>query len=102
MAIIILWQKEILLSKQKIEKEHPITLVEETKNYYLKHNKTLCNFNMYYVPPLSNIFQVKQIKNNMIYFQPFSIARIKIQDISILSNSISNATNTLLPKRRIS
>jgi hypothetical protein len=30
-----------------------------------------------------------------VYFQPFSIIRIKVQDISILSTSISNVTYTL-------
>jgi hypothetical protein len=45
---------------------------------------------VYYLPSLSNILQVGK-KNNMIYFQPFSIARIEVQNTSILSNFISNA-----------
>ncbi len=34
--------------------------------------------NVYYFPPLFNIFQVEKNKNNMIYFQPFSIGKIKV------------------------
>ncbi len=62
------------------------------------HNKASCNLNVYYFPPLSNILQVEQNKNNMVYFQPFSIAIIKVQDISIFSTFISNVTYTLLPQ----
>ncbi len=49
--------------------KNPIAFIEKTRNYYKKHNKTLCNLNVYYFPPLFNILQVEQ--NNMIYFQPF-------------------------------
>ncbi len=44
-----------LLYRQKTKKEYPIALVEKTKNYYVKHNKTLFNFTVYYFPPLSDI-----------------------------------------------
>jgi hypothetical protein len=71
--------KSIFYSKdKKTKREYLITLVEKTKNCYIKHNKTLCNINVYYLPLLSNIPQVEHDKNNMIYFQPFSIARIKV------------------------
>jgi hypothetical protein len=43
-------------SKEKKQKEYSIVIVEETKNHYIKHNKTLCNLNVYYLPPISNIF----------------------------------------------
>ncbi len=80
-----------------MEKEYLTILIEKKKkNYYIKHNKTLCNLDVYYLPQLLNILQVKQ--NNIIYFQPFSIVRIKVQDTSIFSTSISNVTYTL-PQR---
>ncbi len=31
---------------------------KQKTNTYIKHNKTLCNLNVYYLPPLSNILQV--------------------------------------------
>jgi hypothetical protein len=72
-------------------------LVKKTKNHYIKHDKTLCNLIVYYIPLLSSVLQVEQNKNNMIYFKPFFIVRINVQDISILSTFISNVTYTFFP-----
>jgi hypothetical protein len=58
-------KRYFLLYKQKTKKEYPITLIDRTKNYYIKHNKTLYNFNVYYLPPLSNILQIEKKQYDM-------------------------------------
>ncbi len=65
-----------------------------------KNNKTLCNFNVYYLPPLSNIFQVEQ--NNMIYFQPFFHCKNQSTRYFHIFHLYLQVTYTLLPHKNFS
>jgi hypothetical protein len=65
MVVIVLWQKVLSTIREKNQREYHIVVVEKTKNYYIKHNKTICNFNVYYLPLIFNILQVQQNKYNI-------------------------------------
>ncbi len=59
MVTIILWQKVFSIPERKKKKKISYCYCRRNKNYYIKHNKTLCNLNAYYLPPLFNILQVE-------------------------------------------
>jgi hypothetical protein len=45
-VVIVMWQKVFFTRKTKTKSEYPIIIVEEMESYYIKHNKTLCDFNV--------------------------------------------------------
>jgi len=104
-VVIILWQKVPSTLKTKNKEIISCCFYKRNKKLLHKHNKTLCNLNLYYLPPLSNILQVKQNKNNMIYFHIFHLyfqchkhATSKEKDLleTIIFNTIFNAiSNTI-------
>jgi hypothetical protein len=71
----------------------PISIYTFLLGSFLKSSSQKGNYNpnMYYPPPLSNLFQVEQNpkQNNMIFHQSFSIARIILQLPSIIFYFIS-------------